>query len=180
MSQDIIRAIEAKSHRSEPLPDFGPGDTVKVHVRVREGEKERIQVFQGVVIGRKHGRTSTNATFRVRKISSGIGVERVFPVHSPLVAKVEVVRFGRVRRSDVATAGPISVSDTLLPQVTRVDTVSGSADGRLSSGESTAVAVTQLLVEFNRDMAAGVLKPSAEMRSASAFAPVTASVMVTV
>jgi large subunit ribosomal protein L19 len=98
MSEQIIRGIEAGNLKSE-VPDFGPGDTVKVHVRVREGEKERIQVFQGVVLGRKHGKDSTRSTFRVRKVSSGIGVERVFPLHSPMIAKIEVVRYGRVRRA---------------------------------------------------------------------------------
>ncbi len=99
MSEDIIRGIEETQIKKEAMPDFGPGDTVKVHVRVREGEKERIQVFQGVVIARKHGEGSPSSTFRVRKISSGIGVERVFPLHSPMVAKIEVVRRGRVRRA---------------------------------------------------------------------------------
>jgi large subunit ribosomal protein L19 len=98
MSQEIIRSIEAV-HLKADIPHFGPGDTVRVHVRVREGEKERIQVFQGVVIARKHGQNSARSTFRVRKISSGIGVERVFPLHSPMIAKIEVVRFGRVRRA---------------------------------------------------------------------------------
>lgn len=98
MSDDIIRAIGAENRRTD-VPEFGPGDTVRVHVRVREGEKERIQVFQGVVIGRKHGERGASASFRVRKISSGIGVERVFPLHSPMVAKIEVVRYGRVRRA---------------------------------------------------------------------------------
>jgi len=99
MSEDVIRTIERAQLRKEPVPDFRPGDSVRVHVRVREGEKERIQVFQGVVISRKHGKESPRSTFRVRKISSGIGVERVFPVHSPMVAKIEVVRAGRVRRA---------------------------------------------------------------------------------
>jgi large subunit ribosomal protein L19 len=79
------------------LPDFRPGDTVRVHVRVIEGEKERIQVFQGVVIGRKGG--GTRETFAVRKISGGVAVERIFPLHSPTIAKLEVVRQGRVRRA---------------------------------------------------------------------------------
>ncbi len=86
-----------KEQVRQDLPDFGPGDTVRVHVKVREGEKERIQVFEGVVIGRRGG--SVRATFTVRKVSYGIGVERVFPVHSPNVAKIDVVRHGRVRRA---------------------------------------------------------------------------------
>jgi len=78
-------------------PDFRPGDTVRVHVRVREGDKERIQIFQGVVIGRRGG--GTRETFIVRKISGSIGVERIFPLHSPVVDKIEVVRRGKVRRA---------------------------------------------------------------------------------
>jgi large subunit ribosomal protein L19 len=78
-------------------PDFKPGDSVRVHVRVVEGDKQRIQVFQGVVISRRGG--GTRETFTVRKISGGIGVERIFPFHSPNVDKIEVVRRGRVRRA---------------------------------------------------------------------------------
>lgn len=78
-------------------PAFEVGDTVKVHVKVIEGEKERIQVFEGVVIGKKGG--SNRETFSVRKVSYGVGVERIFPVHSPFVEKVEVMRSGRVRRA---------------------------------------------------------------------------------
>jgi large subunit ribosomal protein L19 len=92
----IIEKIEKQFLKSD-VPDFRPGDTVRVHVRIREGEKERIQVFEGVVIGRSGG--SSRETFTVRKISSGIAVERVFPVHSPYVERIEVVSFGRVRRA---------------------------------------------------------------------------------
>ena len=81
------------------LPAFGPGDTVKVHVKIKEGEKERIQAFQGVVISKRKG--STNATFTVRKVSYGIGVERIFPTHSPIIDKIEVLTRGRVRRAKV-------------------------------------------------------------------------------
>ena len=80
-------------------PNFIPGDTVKVHVKIREGEKERIQVFQGVVISKRRG--TTNATFTVRKVSYGVGVERVFPMHSPILDKIEVVTRGRVRRAKI-------------------------------------------------------------------------------
>jgi large subunit ribosomal protein L19 len=81
----------------EDLPEFRPGDTVKVHVRVVEGNRERIQVFQGVVIRRQGG--GLHETFTARKISFGVGVERTFPVHSPSIAKVEIVSRGRVRRA---------------------------------------------------------------------------------
>ena len=79
------------------VPEFRAGDTVKVHVRVVEGNKQRIQIFQGVVIARKGG--GSRETFTVRKISGGIGVERVFPLHSPVIEKLEVVRRGKVRRA---------------------------------------------------------------------------------
>lgn len=79
------------------VPRFSPGDTVKVHVKVKEGEKERIQVFQGLVIARKGG--GVRETFTVRKVSQGVGVERTFPVHSPVLEKIEVERHGEVRRA---------------------------------------------------------------------------------
>lgn len=79
------------------LPDFGPGDTVQVHVKVIEGDKERIQVFEGIVIKRKG--KGMNATFTVRKISEGIGVERIFPLHSPRITEIKRLRAGKVRRS---------------------------------------------------------------------------------
>lgn len=81
----------------EDVPEFRPGDTVKIHVRVVEGERERIQVFEGIVIRRRGSQLS--ATFTVRKISFGVGVERTFPVHSPMISKIEVVTRGHVRRS---------------------------------------------------------------------------------
>lgn len=90
-------AAITKEQRREDIPDFGPGDLVRVHVRVIEGEKERIQVFQGRVIQRRGGGISE--TFTVRKISGGIGVERIFPLHSPQIAKIERVRQGKVRRA---------------------------------------------------------------------------------
>jgi len=80
-------------------PDFGPGDTVKVHVKIKEGEKERVQIFQGVVISKRKG--NINATFTVRKVSYGVGVERIFPLHSPTLDKIEVVTKGRVRRAKI-------------------------------------------------------------------------------
>ncbi len=79
------------------VPEFGPGDTVAVHVKVIEGDKERIQVFEGVVI-KKKGK-GMNATFTVRKVSEGIGVERIFPLHSPRIAKIQRLRAGKVRRA---------------------------------------------------------------------------------
>jgi large subunit ribosomal protein L19 len=93
---DKLKLVEATQMKTG-LPDFSPGDTVNVHVRVIEGDKERIQIFQGVVIGR-HG-AGMSATFTVRKISDGVGVERIFPLHSPRIAKIEKVKDGAVRRA---------------------------------------------------------------------------------
>jgi large subunit ribosomal protein L19 len=93
-----IKQLEREMMRLD-LPDFAPGDTVKVHVKIKEGEKERIQVFQGVVISKRKG--TTNATFTVRKVSYGVGVERIFPLHSPIIDKIEVVTRGRVRRAKI-------------------------------------------------------------------------------
>jgi len=93
---NIIDKIDQEQMRFD-LPDFRPGDTVKVHIRIIEGNKERVQVFQGVVLKRKRG--NMNATFTVRKISHGVGVEKTFALHSPRIEKIEVVTRGRVRRS---------------------------------------------------------------------------------
>jgi large subunit ribosomal protein L19 len=89
--------VVERPYLREDVPDFRPGDTVRVHVRVVEGERERVQVFEGIVIRRRGSRLSE--TFTVRKLSFGVGVERTFPVHSPMVAKVEVVTHGDVRRA---------------------------------------------------------------------------------
>ncbi len=93
---DKLKLVEATQMKTD-IPPFTPGDTVNVHVRVIEGDKERIQQFQGVVIAR-HG-AGMNATFTVRKVSDGVGVERIFPLHSPRLAKIEKVKEGGVRRA---------------------------------------------------------------------------------
>ncbi len=93
---DMLQAVTAEQLRKD-VPAFGPGDTLRVNVRVREGEKERIQAFEGVCIARKNG--GITETFTVRKVSGGIGVERVFPLHSPSVDSITVVRRGQVRRA---------------------------------------------------------------------------------
>ena len=95
---DVIKQIEKENMRLD-IPQFDAGDTVKVHVKIKEGEKERLQAFQGVVISKRKG--TTNATFTVRKVSYGIGVERVFPMHSPIIDHIEVITRGRVRRSKI-------------------------------------------------------------------------------
>jgi large subunit ribosomal protein L19 len=93
---DIIKAIEAEQLRTD-IPEFKAGDTLRVHVKVIEGEKERIQVFEGVCIRRQNG--SIRETFTVRKVSYSVGVERTFPIHSPRIDKIEVMARGRVRRA---------------------------------------------------------------------------------
>jgi len=93
---EIIRKLEAEQVKENP-PKFNIGDTVKVHNRIKEGKRERIQVFEGTVIKRQNGGART--TFTVRKISGGIGVEKTWPLHSPNIEKVEIVRYGKVRRA---------------------------------------------------------------------------------
>ena len=93
---DLIRMIE-REQMKEDVPDFGPGDVVRVHVKVTEGGRERIQVFEGTVIARKGG--GLDETFTVRRVSYGVGVERIFPIHAPVVERIEVVRRGKVRRA---------------------------------------------------------------------------------
>ena len=91
-----LRAVEREGLKTD-IPEFSPGDTVRVMVRVREGEKERLQAFEGICIARRGGGISES--FTVRKISAGVGVERIFPLHSPSVATIELIRKGRVRRA---------------------------------------------------------------------------------
>ena len=96
MATDLMSLVEA-TQKKDDLPAFEPGDTVNVHVRVIEGDKERIQQFQGVVISIRG--SGANRTFIVRKVSNGVGVERIFPLYTPKIARIEVVRRGRVRRA---------------------------------------------------------------------------------
>lgn len=96
MNNEIIKEIEAAELKAE-VPEFAVGDTVKVHNRIKEGNKERVQIFEGTVIKRQGG--SNRETFTVRKSSNGVGVEKTWPLHSPNVVKVEIVRKGKVRRS---------------------------------------------------------------------------------
>ena len=93
---DALKLI-SESSMKENVPQFNVGDTVKVHVQIKEGDKSRIQIFEGTVIAKKHGGISE--TFTVRRVAHGCGIERVFPLHSPVVDKVEVVRYGKVRRA---------------------------------------------------------------------------------
>ena len=93
---EILRAIEAEQMRND-LPNFNVGDTVKLHVKVKEGNRERIQMFEGTVIKRQNG--GLRETFTVRRVAYGVGVERTFPVNSPIIEKMEVTRRGKVRRA---------------------------------------------------------------------------------
>lgn len=93
---DILRSI-TEEYKKDDIPAFGVGDTVRVHIKIKEGNRERIQVFEGFVLKRQNGGISE--TFTVRKISSGVGVEKTFPLHSPKIEKIEVVRKGDVRRA---------------------------------------------------------------------------------
>jgi len=93
---DILLELEKPALKND-VPAFSPGDTVRVHVKIREGEKERIQLFSGIVIARRGG--GIRETFTVRKISGGVGVERIFPLHSPIIERIEVERKGSVRRA---------------------------------------------------------------------------------
>lgn len=93
---EIIKALEKEQLKSD-VPEFSIGDTIKVHLKVKEGKRERIQIFEGIVLKRQNG--GVRETFTVRKISYGVGVEKTLPVHSPKIDKIEVVRRGRVRRA---------------------------------------------------------------------------------
>jgi large subunit ribosomal protein L19 len=93
---EIIRQIEAEQIRTD-LPDFHVGDTVKVHIKIKEGAKERIQIFEGTVLKRQNG--GLRETFTVRRVASGVGVEKTFPVNAPVIEKIEIVRLGKVRRA---------------------------------------------------------------------------------
>ncbi len=92
----LMRSVQEKYMRND-IPEFRPGDTVRVYVKVKEGDKERIQAFEGVVIRKRGG--GTDATFTVRKVSYGIGIERTFPLHAPVIEKIEVLKRGIVRRA---------------------------------------------------------------------------------
>ena len=98
MNSDYIKNLEASQMKAE-VADFAVGDTVKVHNKIKEGNRERIQIFEGTVIKRQGG--SNRETFTVRKFSNGVGVEKTWPVHSPFVEKIEVVRHGKVRRAKI-------------------------------------------------------------------------------
>jgi large subunit ribosomal protein L19 len=133
--------VEQPYLRSD-IPEFRPGDTVKVHVRVVEGTRERVQVFQGVVIGRQNG--GLRETFTVRKISFGVGVERTFPVHSPSIAKLELVSRGRVRRAKLYYLRDLRGKKARIKE-RRID------DAKLAAMEVAAAAAAAEAAEVDAD-----------------------------
>jgi large subunit ribosomal protein L19 len=131
MNQALLDKIETEQYRKSAL-DFGVGDTVRVHTKVTEGDKERIQIFSGVVIGRRgHG---LNSTFTVRRISYGEGVERIFPVHSPRIDKVEIERKGSVRRAKLTY---------LRQRIGKGATLVKEKEGRMPAGAAPVAAAAK-------------------------------------
>lgn len=122
---NIVDEIEKTMMRSD-LPDFRSGDTVAVHYKIKEGERERIQVFEGVVIAKKNG--GARETFIVRKISYGVGVERIFPLHSPLIDKIEVKRQGKVRRAKLYYLRVLSKKASRIKERSRPEHIASEAE----------------------------------------------------
>ena len=113
MDLGLVNRITKEQMRDD-IPEFKSGDTLKVYVRIREGEKSRIQVYEGVCVDRSNG--GIGASFTVRKISSGVGVQRTFPVHSPIIEKIEVVRRGRVRRAKLSYLKGLSAKNARIKE----------------------------------------------------------------
>jgi large subunit ribosomal protein L19 len=131
---DVLRNVEAP-HLKTQIPAFGPGDTVRIAVRVVEGDKVRSQIFQGVVIARAH--SGTRESFTVRKVSDGVAVERVFPLHSPNVTTIEVVRHGRVRRAKLTYMRGRKGRSARIREAGRVTPAEASAEpGPAPAGEA--------------------------------------------
>ena len=121
---DLLRAVESSQMRTD-LPRFRSGDTVRVHVKIKEGDKFRIQIFEGVVIAQKSN--SISSTFTVRKVSSGYGIERIFPVHSPIIEKMEVMKSGKVRRARLYYLRGRRGKAARLKEVGRVERAPGAS-----------------------------------------------------
>ncbi len=122
---NIVNEIEQTMMRGD-LPDFRPGDTVAVHYKIKEGERERVQVFEGVVIAKKGG--GSRETFIVRKVSYGVGVERIFPLHSPLIDKIEVKRQGKVRRAKLYYLRGLSKKASRIKERSRLEQIASKAN----------------------------------------------------
>ena len=135
---DIIKEIETEQLKKlmaeRPVPDFGPGDTLRVNVKVVEGSRERVQAFEGVCIGRKND--GINSSFTVRKISYGEGVERVFPLHSPAIASIEVVRRGAVRRAKLYYLRGLRGKRARITEKTDWDSAKKQAKGKTPEGKT--------------------------------------------
>ena len=121
---DLLRAVESSQMRTD-LPRFRSGDTVRVHVKIKEGDKFRIQIFEGVVIAQKSNGISS--TFTVRKVSSGYGIERIFPIHSPIIEKMEVMKSGKVRRARLYYLRGRRGKAARLKEVGRVERAPGAS-----------------------------------------------------
>jgi large subunit ribosomal protein L19 len=124
---NLIQSVDNSQMRAN-FPSLRAGDTVRVHVKIKEGDKHRIQVFEGVVVARK--RAGISSTFTVRKVSFGYGIERIFPLHSPIIDKLEVVKSGKVRRARLYYLRGRRGKAARLKEVGRVDRASESAPGR--------------------------------------------------
>lgn len=122
---NIVSELE-KTIMREDLPDFRPGDTVAVHYKIKEGDRERIQVFEGVVIAKKGG--GSRETFIVRKVSYGVGVERIFPLHSPLIDKIEVKRQGKVRRAKLYYLRGLSKKASRIKERSRIEQIASRSN----------------------------------------------------
>ena len=147
-----------QSYLRSDIPEFRPGDTVKVHVRVVEGSRERVQVFQGVVIRRQNG--GLRETFTVRKISFGVGVERTFPVHSPSIAKLEVVSRGKVRRAKLYYLRELRGKKARIKE-RRLD------DAKLAALEAAALAAQQPDVEDADELDDAELEADTDLEGAT-------------
>jgi large subunit ribosomal protein L19 len=135
----VILEIEKSMMRSD-LPEFRPGDTIAVHYKIKEGDRERIQVFEGVVIAKKGG--GVRETFIVRKVSYGVGVERIFPLHSPLIAKIEVKRMGKVRRAKLYYLRGRSKKASRIKERSRYD-IPGGKSGKNNAPEPKQTAAEE-------------------------------------
>ena len=124
---NLIQSVDNSQMRAD-FPKFRAGDTVRVHVKIKEGDKYRIQVFEGVVVARK--RAGISSTFTVRKVSFGYGIERIFPLHSPILDKLDVVKSGKVRRARLYYLRGRRGKAARLKEVGRPDREAGSASGR--------------------------------------------------
>jgi large subunit ribosomal protein L19 len=162
MATDLMQLVEATQLRDDH-PAFAPGDTVSVHVRVIEGNKERIQRYEGVVIAIKHG--GATKTFTVRKISNGVGVERIFPFASPKIAKVEVVRYGDVRRAKLYYLRSLRGKAARIKERMRTDLTSAKGNKAGAKGRAGSGAAAGSVAPLNR---AEVANPPADTAGAGA------------